>query len=87
MKELDQIFLQEGVFASIKGYLCLTKGHNWTIQKDRWRLNSTKSEVIFDKFYIYIKKEFFFKKSTFNEASNPRMLYLSKIGPDIWAIW
>ena len=27
MKELDQIFLQEELFASIKGHLCLIKGH------------------------------------------------------------
>ena len=27
MKELHQIVLQEGLFASIKGHLCLTKGH------------------------------------------------------------
>ena len=27
MEELDQIVLQTGLFASIKGHLCLTKGH------------------------------------------------------------
>ena len=27
MKELDQIVLQKGLFASIKGHLCLAKGH------------------------------------------------------------
>ena len=27
MKELDQIVLQKGLFASIKGHLCMTKGH------------------------------------------------------------
>ena len=27
MKELDQIALQKGLFASIKGHFCLTKGH------------------------------------------------------------
>ena len=27
MKELDQIVLQEGLSASIKGHLCLTKGY------------------------------------------------------------
>ena len=27
MKELDQIVLQKGLFTSIKGHLCLTKGH------------------------------------------------------------
>ena len=26
-KELDQIVLQKGLFASITGHLCLTKGH------------------------------------------------------------
>ena len=38
--------------------------------------------------FIYIKKLFFkglfffFKKGTLNKASDPRTLYLSKIGPD-----
>ena len=27
MKKLNQVVLQEGLFASIKGHLCLTKGH------------------------------------------------------------
>ena len=27
MKELDQIVLQKGLFASIKEHLCLTRGH------------------------------------------------------------
>ena len=27
MKTLDQIVLQKGSFASIKGHLCLTNGH------------------------------------------------------------
>ena len=27
MKELDQIVLQKVLFTSIKGHLCLTKGH------------------------------------------------------------
>ena len=26
-EELSQIFLEKGLFASIKGYLCLSKGH------------------------------------------------------------
>ena len=31
---------------------------------------------------IQNERNFFFKKDTFNEASNPRTLYLSKTGPD-----
>ena len=31
---------------------------------------------------IQIKKNVFSKKATFNYASNPQMLYLSKIGPE-----
>ena len=27
MKELEDIVLQKGLFASVKGHLCLTKGH------------------------------------------------------------
>ena len=31
--------------------------------------------------FIYIKKKIFFKKGTSNEASDPRTLFLSKVGP------
>ena len=39
MKELNQITLQEWLFPSIKGHLCLTKGH-LNNPEGRWRLNS-----------------------------------------------
>ena len=44
---MDQIALQKGLLASIKGHFSLTKG-TWTIQKERWRLTGypPKSEVI-----------------------------------------
>ena len=32
---------------------------------------------------IHIKKNFFWKKAVFNEASDPRTLYLSEIEPDL----
>ena len=34
---------------------------------------------------IQIEKNIFFQKGTFYEASDPWMLYLSKIGADKWA--
>ena len=86
MKELNQIVLQKGLFTSIKGQLCLTKG-TWTTQKDRQRLNPPPpppNQKLFLISFVCIKKNnFFSKKGTFNKAYNPGMLYLSKIGPDV----
>ena len=51
MKELNQIIFQKELFASIKGHFW-QKG-TWTIQKDRWRLNSADRKVFLINF-IYI---------------------------------
>ena len=51
MKELNQIIFQKELFASIKGHYW-QKG-TWTIQKDRWRLNSADRKVFLINF-IYI---------------------------------
>ena len=63
MKELNQIVLQKGLSTSIKGHLCLTKGH-LNNQKDRWRLNLLNRKLFLISF-IYIKKNIFFKKGIF----------------------
>ena len=39
-------------------------------------------EVVFDTFDSNQEKSFFPKRALFNKASDPRMLYLSKIGSD-----
>ena len=81
MKELDQIILQEGLFASIKGHLCLTKGH-LNISEGQVEVDSPLIRNYFWYFsFILRKKIFFSEKDTFNEAPDPWTLYLSKIGP------
>ena len=50
-------------------------------KKVKWRSNPPNSKM-FLALLIQIKKNFFPKKGTFNYASNPWMLYLSKIGPE-----
>ena len=64
--------------------LCLTKGH---LDNPEGQVE-VESSLIGSSFlisFIDIKKKkiFFFKKGTFNEASDLWMLYLSKIGPAI----
>ena len=64
--------------------LCLTKGH---LDNPEGQVE-VESSLIGSSFLISFidikkKKYFFFKKGTFNEASDPWMLYLSKIGPAI----
>ena len=83
MKELDQFFIQKGLFVSIKGRLCLTKGH-LDNPEGQVEVESPLIEVIFNKFHLYYKMIFFQKKGTFCEAFDPRTLYLSKIGPDTY---
>ena len=81
MKELNQIVLQEGLFASITGHLRLTKGH----------LDNPEGEVEVEFIYqikislritnLSFHSVFFFNKGTVNEASDNWMLYLSYIVP------
>ena len=77
MKEFNEIILGKGLFTSVKGQLCLTDQEGQVeIEYPPHR------KFFFLTFLIQIKKKFFFKKRTlFNEASDTRMLYLSKIGP------
>ena len=79
MKELDQIVLQKGLFASIKGHLCMTKGH-LDNPEGQVKVASPNQKLILISF-IYIKETIFFKKGTFNEVSHPWTFYLSKIDP------
>ena len=64
--------------------LCLTKGH-FDNPEGQVEVESSLIGSSFLISFIDIKKKkfFFFKKGTFNEASDPWMLYLSKIGPAI----
>ena len=58
MKELNQIALQKGLFASIKRHLCLTKGHlddpKGQMEAQNWKL--------FLVSFVYIKKNKFLSK-------------------------
>ena len=72
MKELSQIILRKGLFASIKRHLCLTKGH-FNNPEEQVEVESLKSEVVLTRL-IQIEKK--------NKVSITRMLYLSRIGAD-----
>ena len=52
MKELDRIVLQKGLFASMKGHLCLTKGH---LDNPEGQAENEFPLIrsYFDKFYLY----------------------------------
>ena len=47
MKDFSQTVLQKGLFVSIKGHLCLTKGH-LDNPEGQMEIKSTSSEIIFD---------------------------------------
>ena len=64
-----------------KGRLCLTKGH-LDNPKGQVEVESPIIEVVLT-ISIQIKKNVFWKKAVFNEASDPRTLYLSEIEPDL----
>ena len=80
MKELNQIILEKGLFAST----FVSQQGNWAIQKGRWRMNPPNRIffVFFCFWYVWLKlrKKLFFKKGTFNKASDLLTLCLSKIG-------
>ena len=82
MKELNNFVLGKAPVALVKRHLY--KRFTLTIQRGRWRLNSSRplNRKLFLKSLIEIKKKFFLKKGLFNEASNPWKLYLSKISPN-----
>ena len=83
MKELDQVILQKGLFTSIKGYLSLIKRH---LDNQERQLGVEPPSLIDGYFWqiSFVLGKMFFKKGTFNEGSNPWMLYLSKICPVCW---
>ena len=81
MKELNQIILEKGLFAST----FVSQQGNWAIQKGRWRMNPPNRIFFFFFFFFWyvllkLRKKIFFKKGTFNKASDLLTLCLSKIG-------
>ena len=73
MKELSQIILRKGLFASIKRHLCLTKGH-FNNPEEQVEVESLKSEVVLTRLIQIEKKN--------KKVSITRMLYISRIGAD-----
>ena len=59
MKEFDQIILQKGRFPSIKGNLCLTKGH-LDNPEGQVEVESPPNRKLILISFIYIKKKIFF---------------------------
>ena len=47
MKDFSQTVLRKGLFVSIKGHLCLTKGH-LDNPEGQMEIKPTSSEIIFD---------------------------------------
>ena len=77
---MNEVVLGKWLFPSIKQQLCLTKGHLDNEEGQVEDETLPQSEVVLT-LLIHIKKKFFFfKKGSFNEASDPRALYLFKIG-------
>ena len=60
----------------------MTKGH-LDHPEGQVEVDSPPNRKLFLISFIYIEQNIFFEKGTFNEASNPRTLYLIKIGPGI----
>ena len=56
--------------------LCLTKGH-----MDNPEGQVDAESPLIGSYFCSLRKIFFFKKCTFNKASDLQALYLSKIGP------
>ena len=79
MKKISQIVLGKGLFVSIKGHFCLTKGHLANVER-QLEIKSTSSEVILI-LPIKIKKKKS-KRAFFNKASDLWTLYLSKTVSD-----
>ena len=77
MKELDQIVLQKGLLASIKGHFCLTKRH-LTIQKGRWRFNSPNQKLFLISFIYINKKNFFSKRALLTKRPISRCFIFTK---------
>ena len=78
MKELNHVFFRKGLFASVKEHLFVTKK---APRQFRWRSNPLNLKLFLKNVNFKLRKVFFFKKGTFNEASNPYVLYLSKLHP------
>ena len=75
MKEFSQTVLVKGLFVSMKGHYCLTKGH-LANPEGTWRSNPPRQKL-FLMLLIQIKKKNS-KEPLFNGASDLWALYLSK---------
>ena len=86
MKDWIKLFWKKGLFASIKGHLCLIIGHlDYLEGQGEAEFPLTRS--CFWYFRFKSRKSFFEKKALFNEVSDSRTLYLSKIGPVYHVMW
>ena len=75
MKELNKTVLEEGLIASIKGWLWLTKGH---LGNQEWLMEV--EYPLHQKFILTLLiqiKEKFSGRALFNEASDPQTPYFS----------
>ena len=82
MKELNEIVCSsKRAFCFKKRHLCMTKGH-LNNPEGLIEVQSPPNKKLSLVHFTYMKKKVFFKKSTFNEASDSRMFYLYKIGPE-----
>ena len=77
---MNYFVLEKEHFASVKGKLFFSKGHSDNPGGgDRWRLKSLSSEVLFEKPNLDLEKKIFFKKDTFNKASDTRRIISLKL--------
>ena len=82
MRELNHFVLGKGPFASVKGHIFFTKKALRQSRGAGGGRNLLNRKLFLNSLIEIKKSKIFFKKGTFNKASNPRMLYLSKIGPE-----
>ena len=77
---MNYFVLEKEHFASVKGKLFFSKEHSDNPGGgDRWRLKSLSSEVLFEKPNLDLEKKIFFKKDTFNKASDTRRIISLKL--------
>ena len=77
---MNEIVLEKGLFTSIRRHLCLAKGH-LDYPEGQVEVEYPLNGSWLDTFDSNQEKVFFSKMTLFNELSDPRKLYLSKIGP------
>ena len=82
IKEFNENILRTRFFTSIKGELCVTKGHLGN-QEGQVTIEYPLIRICF-LHLIQIEKKNFSRRVLFKETSHPQSLYLSKIGPGKW---